>query len=140
MNRLFVPLLLLLALAVACDVSGAAPTTAPATQTPFVVTVEVTSPPPTSAPATAAPATVSPATPHTEPATSAPKTAPASPTEPPATSAATSTLKVVLRAPDNTVKIVDTGLPAAGVRRDQGLLPMGGSAGDTAYVLDFTKE
>ena len=46
-------------------------------------------------------------------------------------------LLVAVRLPDNTVKFVDTGFGSAGVRLNQGLLPMGGSAGGTAYVLDF---
>ncbi len=46
-------------------------------------------------------------------------------------------LLVAVRLPDNSVKFVDTGFGSAGVRLNQGLLPTGGSAGGTAYVLDF---
>src|SRR6185369_13778251 len=72
-------------------------------------------------------------------ATVVPTTVPTSePAEPTATPAA-QTLRVVVRLPDGTLQIVDTGFPAGGVRLDQGLLPLGGGgAGNTAYVLNST--
>jgi hypothetical protein len=42
-----------------------------------------------------------------------------------------------VRAADDTVKIVDTGVAARQASQVAGLLPMGGSVGDTVYVLDF---
>ncbi len=46
-------------------------------------------------------------------------------------------LRVAVRAPDDSVQIVDTGFAAGQASRVGGLLPLGGSVGDTAYVLDF---
>jgi hypothetical protein len=46
-------------------------------------------------------------------------------------------LRVAVRQADNSVQVVDTGFAAGGVKLDQGLLPLGGAVGATAYVLDF---
>jgi hypothetical protein len=46
-------------------------------------------------------------------------------------------LRVAVRAADNSVKFVDTGVTAGQSSLVPGLLPMGGAAGDTAYVLNF---
>ncbi|MEP7358614.1 MAG: hypothetical protein ABI847_15300, partial [Anaerolineales bacterium] len=125
MKRITLPILMLLSLALACNFGAAGPT---ATPLPL---------PPTGAPGTALPPTAAPAT--DLPATVAPATDTPLPAEPSATpAAATGNLHVVVRLPDGTVQIVDTGLPAAGIRLNQGLLPAGGPAGAAAYVLNFT--
>jgi hypothetical protein len=46
-------------------------------------------------------------------------------------------LRVAVRAADDTVQIVDTGFAAPQASQVAGLLPMGGSVGQTVYVLDF---
>jgi len=46
-------------------------------------------------------------------------------------------LRVAVRAADNSVQIVDTGFGVNQASQVAGLLPMGGSVGSTAYVLDF---
>jgi hypothetical protein len=46
-------------------------------------------------------------------------------------------LRVAVRAADDTVQIVDTGLAARQASQVAGLSPMGGSVGQTVYVLDF---
>ena len=46
-------------------------------------------------------------------------------------------LRVAVRAADNSVQIVDTGFGVNQASQVPGLLPLGGSVGSTAYVLDF---
>jgi hypothetical protein len=140
MKRLIVPLLGLALLAAACTPATVVPpTSVPPTVAPPTAAAATNTAAPAPATATAAAPATNTAAPATNTAaptdtTAAPATAP---TAAPTAAPQDQPLRVVVRSSDDSVHIVGTGLSAAGVNFNQGLLPMGGSANGIAYVLDF---